>query len=1213
MYISSPTHPDLIPMLRTLLGLHQASHLPTALLLACVHFSRGDLHLSLTYNLHILSLDPDYVESMSNIGTTLRKMGYLREAERWWWRAVRLRPGYWDAVENLLSLLCHPPSISTSMSTTTSVSQVLSAAAAAAEALSRNVQNLTLGVSHSQLPRLQNLFYQKGTILNALGQQQKAAREYEKAVETMLDGRTLLGTLRAAADFGKQNGAFTFQRSQESEANLPVEGYVNGIPISLPLVLFMPEHVTKLIRGLFPEGGGVLPGMPANNNNNNAPGPAPGSPLQSCMHLTSTILLTLSKLYTDHGLVQNTQAVTFLLYYLCLAIVPSPSTCNNLGIMLCGIATPMTQTQIPISASVGAALAMRFYYYGLTLNNKHPHLYTNLGSLLKDLGFIDEAIRMYKQAIDSDPNFDVALANLGNALKDQGKVSESVEWYLRATKANPNFVEAICGLANTLATICEWRGRNSATMPANQQTRPVLMAIPSGRTVDVSCGWMDRIVEITHNQFRDHQSWAAGLLLPSVTSTQNAARNLRQQISGASNITTTTTGELVSRALSEHFTRLAERTLLAVDSWLRKLIISEGGWAIRTIERLGSVVQWRMFQYAASHYQHQHQHQQQQPPLVWTRPTLPAKLAQPPLPTVLPFHTFTYPLDGRIVRMISYKNAIRVSHSVLSAPWLPRSVYPPPPPPFTPQCPRLVIGYVSSDFTNHPLAHLTQSVYGMHDRTRFHVIGYATTKNDGSAFRAKIERESETFRDVSSWSFQQIVEQIVRDGVHILVNLNGYTKGAKNEIFAARPAPILASYLGYAGSMGAQWCDWFIVDPIVCPPDTVGYERRKQLLSDRGLSVYDGEDASMDDGELNPEDSSTEWMYTERIVYMPHTYFVSDHRQGFREASDVNVLHSTAPLASPTSLHDLAWANEQAKRLAMRRELFPTYSDDTFIFANFNQLYKIDPICLRTWLRILSRVPHAILWLLRFPPAGEAHIKRTAEEWAGPDVARRVVFTDIAPKHQHVARGRIADLFLDTFECNAHTTAMDIMWTATPILTWPRHRHKFCSRVAASIVSATGFGRALVARSAREYEDKAVKLAMSVYNPPSSMTVLEIRRHLFLTRDRSRLYDTPRWVYNVEKAYVEMWNRFADGRMFTMSSGAAPPPSSPEEDAMAAAQDSWDVPDDDDIHVSRAQGDSVSKRLRYKKMTDAERANSSCIWIADDEDGYNTVWQDLDL
>ncbi len=107
-----------------------------------------------------------------------------------------------------------------------------------------------------------------------------------------------------------------------------------------------------------------------------------------------------------------------------------------------------------------------------------------------------------------------------------------------------------------------------------------------------------------------------------------------------------------------------------------------------------------------------------------------------------------------------------------------------------PAC-RLKIGYVSSDFGNHPTSHLMQSIPGMHDRSRVEVFCYAISPSDDTNFRTKLERETEHFVDLSKVTDNgKAADRIADDGVHILINMNGYTKGARNEIFALRPSPI---------------------------------------------------------------------------------------------------------------------------------------------------------------------------------------------------------------------------------------------------------------------------------------------------------------------------------------------------------------------------------------------------------------------------------------
>jgi len=196
-------------------------------------------------------------------------------------------------------------------------------------------------------------------------------------------------------------------------------------------------------------------------------------------------------------------------------------------------------------------------------------------------------------------------------------------------------------------------------------------------------------------------------------------------------------------------------------------------------------------------------------------------------------------------------------------------------------------------------------------------------------------------------------------------------------------------------------------------------------------------------------------------------------------------------------------------------------------------------------LRILSHLPNAILWLLRFPDLGEQNLLGFAKKWAGPDIAKRIIFTDVAPKGTHITRASVVDLFLDTPECNAHTTSADVLWSGTPVLTWGRWGYKMCSRMASSIVaSALPIGREgdkarkdLIVNSEAEYEEHAVKLARSLEYPGRGEKkegrgkgrLVELRRLLWEGRWRSRLFDTKRWVDDLERAYWEAWGKWERG------------------------------------------------------------------------------------
>ncbi len=159
--------------------------------------------------------------------------------------------------------------------------------------------------------------------------------------------------------------------------------------------------------------------------------------------------------------------------------------------------------------------------------------------------------------------------------------------------------------------------------------------------------------------------------------------------------------------------------------------------------------------------------------------------------------------------------------------------------------------------------------------------------------------------------------------------------------------------------------------------------------------------------------------------------------------------------------------------------------------------------------------------------------------WAGAEVASRILFTDVAQKHQHISRARVCDLFLDTPECNGHTTAADVLWSGTPLLTLPRYQYKMCSRMAASILkgalpkSPEGAQAAteLIAGNDDEYEEMAVRLASDcVYQGyKASGRLNQFRKMLYESRWTSPLFDTKRWVRDLEEAYEIAWSKWERG------------------------------------------------------------------------------------
>ncbi|XP_074062853.1 UDP-N-acetylglucosamine--peptide N-acetylglucosaminyltransferase 110 kDa subunit isoform X3 [Macrotis lagotis] len=192
--------------------------------------------------------------------------------------------------------------------------------------------------------------------------------------------------------------------------------------------------------------------------------------------------------------------------------------------------------------------------------------------------------------------------------------------------------------------------------------------------------------------------------------------------------------------------------------------------------------------------------------------------------------------------------------------------------------------------------------------------------------------------------------------------------------------------------------------------------------------------------------------------------------------------------------------------------------EDAIVYCNFNQLYKIDPSTLQMWANILKRVPNSVLWLLRFPAVGEPNIQQYAQNMGLPQ--NRIIFSPVAPKEEHVRRGQLADVCLDTPLCNGHTTGMDVLWAGTPMVTMPGET--LASRVAASQLTCLGCLE-LIAKNRQEYEDIAVKLGTDLEY------LKKIRGKVWKQRISSPLFNTKQYTMELERLYLQMWDHYAAG------------------------------------------------------------------------------------
>ena len=219
-------------------------------------------------------------------------------------------------------------------------------------------------------------------------------------------------------------------------------------------------------------------------------------------------------------------------------------------------------------------------------------------------------------------------------------------------------------------------------------------------------------------------------------------------------------------------------------------------------------------------------------------------------------------------------------------------------------------------------------------------------------------------------------------------------------------------------------------------------------------------------------------------------------------------------------LPDCYQVNDRQRRIA---DSTPSRTDaglpgEGFVFCSFNNSYKIRPAVFDVWMKLLRAIDGSVLWLLDDNAAAVARLKAAAEVCGIS--SSRLVFAPRVPLDQHLARHRLADLFLDTFPVNAHTTASDALWVGLPLVTL--QGETFTSRVAASVLAAAGLPE-LVTRTLDDYEALALKLARE----PAELA--RLKAHLERTRLSAPLFDTDRFRRNIESAYITMYERSQKG------------------------------------------------------------------------------------
>jgi predicted O-linked N-acetylglucosamine transferase (SPINDLY family) len=359
---------------------------------------------------------------------------------------------------------------------------------------------------------------------------------------------------------------------------------------------------------------------------------------------------------------------------------------------------------------------------------------------------------------------------------------------------------------------------------------------------------------------------------------------------------------------------------------------------------------------------------------------------------------------------------------------------------------KIRIGYFSADFQNHATAHLMAELFELHDKDKFELFAFSFGPNVHDEMRQRITLAFNQFIDVTRQSDLEVAQLSRNLGIHIAIDLKGLTQDSRLGIFSYRAAPIQVSYLGYPGSLGAEYVDYLIADKILIPePSQVNY--------------------------------------VEKIVYLPNSYQVNDRK---KVIADIQFTKNELGLPS-----------------------------EGFVFCCFNSNYKITPEVFNSWVKILKAVEGSVLWLFEDNPSASANLRKEAQ--ARELDPSRLIFAARMQLPEHLARHKLADLFLDTNPCNAHTTASDALWTGLPVLTWMGE--SFASRVAGSLLNALDLPE-LITTSQEGYEHLAIDLAKN------SQKFKAIKNKLNRNLLSESLFNTPLFAKHLEATYTKMFEKY---------------------------------------------------------------------------------------
>lgn len=358
---------------------------------------------------------------------------------------------------------------------------------------------------------------------------------------------------------------------------------------------------------------------------------------------------------------------------------------------------------------------------------------------------------------------------------------------------------------------------------------------------------------------------------------------------------------------------------------------------------------------------------------------------------------------------------------------------------------KIRIGYLSANFNDHPVLKIMESIFKNHDKNSFEIYAYNLHPGEDECTK-KVKKYFHSFKNIASLSLQEMIQIIRSDELDIAVDLMGYTKRNKIELFNTRIAPIQINYLGFPGTTGLLNMDFLIAD--------------KFVISKKNMKFY-----------------------SEKILYMPNSF-----------------------------INSIQYQYSNLKTEYKKLDLPPK----SFLLAAFHRTEKLSEEVIDSWISILKQTENTYLWLSISNKIAKNNLI-SFFQLNDIDI-KRILFAEKVDLYgEHISRYSQADLFLDTFHYNGHTTILECIWSELPFITFSGE--SFASRVGSSIANSIGLPE-LIAKTSDEYVEKVIFYTKNL----DKLSI--IKNHIKKQKMFGNFFNQKLFVKQLEEQYVNSINSY---------------------------------------------------------------------------------------